>query len=257
MNYYTKNISISYTDIATELSRDGIEPVTSFLKELANHLSIRYVPEDGAKPSMPEDVYFGSIIESITNGIEQAQQRFKEATRRAFSDPTREQVERHIADLMRKRNERLAKEALEAAEKESAEERYESLLPETSEEEKEFITLFNTYPVHSLMYDMPMGTYLNILCKDGTSQQMACDPAKYNRILNYWDRWNDSKSLKNLKAVGEINPICDWGGGNFLVEPQTYGPNDTHIKKTVDILVDNMLKQQKQHEKDLAAAESK
>ncbi len=255
--YYTPKIQISHEDFAVDLSERGIHVVSEFLSELTKQLSIRYTSEDGSPAVIPEDVYFETILQSINDGLKLAQERHKIATKKAFAQPTREQVESHIADLMKKRAERLEKEAAATVEDEKAK-RIDSLLPEPSEEEKEFMTLFSTFPVQTLSYDFPFGTSLVIKFKDGRVQSLACDADKYNRILNYWDRWNDSKSLKNLKAVGaDIKPGEFVGGNPFsgsrVVEPFTTGPNSTYIKKTVDTLVDNMMKQQAQHQKDLAA----
>ena len=112
--FFSYNVMIEFREIVRDLASRDIATVTTFLEALAEELGERYTPEeDQIIAFLPEVIYFGAIIEAITGGIATAKERVNASTRKAFAQPTHEQIQEHIEDLKRRRAERLKNEQAE------------------------------------------------------------------------------------------------------------------------------------------------
>jgi hypothetical protein len=109
--FFSYNVMIEFREIVRDLASRDIATVTSFLEALVEDLGERYTPEeDKIIAFLPEDIYFGAIIEAITSGIATAKERVNASTRKAFAQPTHDQIQEHIEYLKRRRAERLKRE---------------------------------------------------------------------------------------------------------------------------------------------------
>lgn len=129
-HYYEHKTAIGYDEIAEALAEGDIAGVTQFLRTLATELERHHTPdEDEVIALLPEDIFFGTISKGLVTLLTTAQENVKKATRKAFQQPTHEQIQAQIAELMRRRAEKLAQEAAKAANDANTEAGYEALSP--------------------------------------------------------------------------------------------------------------------------------
>jgi hypothetical protein len=103
MSYsYKFDTTISSSEFAEDMAeRASIIDVSQFLNVLAEQLETRHeVEEDTVIVLLAEDVFFNELAKGLRDALTRAQEKVKSTTRKAFQQPTHEEIEKKISLLM-------------------------------------------------------------------------------------------------------------------------------------------------------------